>query len=71
MELQEFKDKLEELDLNLKDFAELINVPYSTVTKYGRSTPVPPWVEPFLNVYSQNTKLESFKQEIKSLAEKI
>ena len=71
MELQEFKDRLEDINLNLKEFAEIVNIPYSTVTKYGRSTPIPSWVEPFLNIYTQNTKLESFKQEIKSFAEKL
>jgi predicted transcriptional regulator len=71
MELQEFKDKLDELNLNLKDFAELINIPYSTVTKYGRSTPVPSWIPAFLDIYSQNKKLENIKQEIKELAKKL
>lgn len=71
MNLEEFKDKLLELNLNLKDFAELINVPYSTVTKYGRSTPIPPWIDSFLSIYEQNVKLEEFKKEIKTLAEKL
>lgn len=71
MELQEFKDNLDDLGLNLKEFAELVNIPYSTVTKYGRSTPIPSWVSAFLDVYTQNLKLESFKKEIKTLAEKL
>lgn len=71
MELEDFKNKLEEVNLNLKDFSELVNIPYSTVTKYGRSTPVPTWVEPFLNIYIQNQKLESIKQEIKDLADRL
>ncbi|MDD3856389.1 XRE family transcriptional regulator [Sulfurimonas sp.] len=71
MELQEFKDKLEDLGLNFKEFAEIVNIPYSTVTKYGRSTPIPSWVSAFLDIYTQNVKLESLKKEIKTLAEKL
>lgn len=71
MELQEFKDKLDALGINLKEFAEIVNIPYSTVTKYGRSTPIPSWTSAFLNIYSQNVKLEEFKQEIKELAKKL
>jgi predicted transcriptional regulator len=71
MELEEFKVRLEDLNLNLKDFAEIVNIPYSTVTKYGRSTPVPTWINSFLNIYAQNQKLESLKQDIKTLAAKL
>lgn len=71
MELQEFKDNLEDLGLNLLQFAELVNIPYSTVTKWGRSSPIPSWVSAFLDIYTQNVKLESFKKDIKILAEKL
>jgi predicted transcriptional regulator len=71
MELEDFKNKLEEANLNLKDFARLVNIPYSTVTKYGRSTPIASWIEPFLNIYIENQKLESVKQEIKDLADRL
>lgn len=71
MELEEFKVRLEDLNLNLKDFAEIVNIPYSTVTKYGRTTPIPSWINSFLTIYTQNQKLESLKQDIKTLAAKL
>ena len=68
---EEFKSKLQNLNLNLLQFSELINTPYSTSTKWGKSNPVPSWVEPFLNIYEQNLMMENIKKEIKTLAEKL
>ena len=67
----EFKDKLQALNLSLKNFAELIDTPYSTVAKYGKSNPVPTFVKPFLDLYDKNLKIELVKEEILSLAKKL
>ena len=69
--LDKFKEKLHICDLNLKAFAQLTNMPYSTVAKYGRSNPMPGWVEPFLNLHHENIQMQHLKQEIKSLAKKL
>ena len=71
MTLEKFKSKLNNCNLNLKQFSEITNLPYSTVAKYGHSNPMPNWVEPFLDLYEQNLNIENIKQEIKSLASKL
>ena len=68
---ENFKVKLADVNLTLKEFSILIDTPYSTVAKYGKSNPVPSFVKPFLEIYEQNKKLENIKQEIKSLAKKL
>ena len=68
---ENFKDKLISTNLSLKEFSILIDTPYSTVAKYGKSNPVPSFVKSFLNLYEQNKNMEYLKQEIKSLAAKL
>lgn len=68
---EDFKVKLTIVNLTLKEFSQLIDTPYSTVAKYGKSNPVPSFVKPFLELYEQNQKMEHIKQEIKSLALKL
>lgn len=60
----ELKNKLNDLELNLKDLAKLTNMSYSTVSKFGKANPVPPWVEPFLNYYSSHQSLLKIKKEL-------
>ena len=71
MRHNEFKAKIKSLDLNLKDFSKLVNISYSTISKYGKSNPIPEWVEPFLRIYEENKNMENIKEEIKSLAKKL
>lgn len=71
MTLEEFKDRLNTLNLNLTDFAEITDIPYSTISKYGRSNPVPPWVPKFLDLYEKTQGLENFKELIRELNEKL
>jgi len=66
-----FKAKLQEANLTLKDFANIINTPYSTVAKYGKSNPVPSFVEPFLECYIENQKLDQLKNQIKEFANSL
>ena len=71
MKHEEFKQKLKDLSLNLSDFAEIVGLSYSAVSKFGKTNPVPSWVPPFLDLYEKNQNMESIKQEIKSLADKL
>ncbi|HUH42348.1 MAG TPA: helix-turn-helix transcriptional regulator [Sulfurimonas sp.] len=71
MTLEEFKERLNSLKLNLTEFAELTDIPYSTISKYGRSNPVPLWVPKFLEMYEKVRELEEFKFLIKELNEKL
>jgi len=69
--LEEFKTLLKEANLNLKAFSEVVNTSYSTVAKYGRSNPMPEYVQPFLKLYIENRQLKEVKALIKSLADKL
>jgi hypothetical protein len=71
MTLEQFKERLTALNINLTEFAELSDIPYSTVSKYGRSNPVPPWVAKFLDMYEKTKELDEFKLLIKELNEKL
>lgn len=71
MTLEEFKDRLNALNINLAELSEMTNIPYSTVTKYGRSNPVPVWVPKFLDMYEKTKELDEFKLLIKELNEKL
>lgn len=71
MTLEEFKDRLNALNINLAELSEMTNIPYSTVTKYGRSNPVPVWVPKFLDMYEKTKELHEFKLLIKELNEKL
>lgn len=68
---EKFKIKLNNLNINLKQFSELTNLPYSTVSKFGKSNPVPNWVEPFLTIYDENTKMKDIKSKIKEFASSL
>lgn len=72
MELEEFKSRLKEAGISsVKEFGNITNLSYHTVSKWGNSTPVPSWVDSFLSTYKQNKDLEDVKQLIKELAAKI
>jgi len=71
MTLEEFKSKLDSFDLTLKDFSELTSLSYSTVTKFGKSNPIPPWVTSWIKLYEENQSLTNVKEDIISLAEKL
>jgi len=67
----EFKSKLKLNNLNLTQFSEVTNISYSTTSKFGKSNPVPPWVESWLSIYEENHQLKNIRIEIKELAEKL
>jgi len=71
VELEEFKTSLKKLNISAKDFSDLVNIPYSTVAKYGSQNPVPAWVQPFLNLYSRSKDMEEARKIIIEVAEKI
>ncbi|MGB3751939.1 MAG: hypothetical protein WA945_10255 [Arcobacteraceae bacterium] len=68
---EEFKNRLNKLNLNLKTFGEIIDLPYSTVSKWGRSNGIPSWLDSWFDLYEKNQSLESVKNEIILLAEKL
>lgn len=70
----EFKNRLEELDLDTKKFSHITNIPFSTIINWSakrNKNQLPSsakWVKPFLDLYEQNKKN---KYIINYLEEKI
>lgn len=69
MTKDEFLLRLNLLNINKKTFAEISQVPYSTINnwgtmKNGKPLPVPPWVEPLLTYYEKSLKLDYISKEI-------
>jgi len=68
----EFKDRIYKLGFNLKQFAEHINTPYSTIRSYSNgANPIPGTVVRLLELLEKNQDLEEENQELKALLEKI
>ena len=71
MNYEEFRKKLKENNLTLKEFSKLSNTSYSTCQKWGSDNrPVSNWVKPFLDLYIERNQLKkeverhiAFKQE--------
>lgn len=68
LELEKFKQLLKEADFNKKSFSEYVNIPHSTVNGWGsiNKSPVPEWVEKFLNLYIKDKKCNQLKDLIKN-----
>jgi len=71
MELEIFKERLNKLNLTLTDFAEMTKLSYSAVSKFGKSNPVPSWVESYLDGYESKKDLDRLKETIIALADKL
>ncbi len=77
MERDDFYKRLKELNLNKKDFAQISEIPYSTVNNWGtkgstnKLIPVPNWVRPFLDYYEKAKKLEYVMEEICSKIKEV
>lgn len=69
MDKEQFSNRLKELEMTMKDFSTIANVPYPTIVNWGilrdgKPLPVPGWVEPLLNYYEKSKKLEYVMGEI-------
>ena len=69
MNKEEFLNQLKELEINKKEFANICNIPYSTVNNWGtivnkRPLTIPNWVEPFIMYYDKAQKLDYVTSEI-------
>ena len=64
MTKEEFKQRLNKLDLSLKDFSKISNTAYSTIRNWGyklnkdskAEVPIPNWVDSMLDYYESNIK---------------
>lgn len=68
MKKDEFIQKLQELGLNKREFAELSELAYSTVNNWNdTSTPIPKWVLSWLDNYSKAIKYDRIKEMLKDI----
>ena len=76
MTKEEFNTRLKELNISIKDFSIIADIPYSTINNWGFKTndkiiPVPKWVKPFLEHYEKSKKYDYLMKEISEIAKTL
>jgi predicted transcriptional regulator len=76
MTKEEFNSKLKELNLSIKDFSQIADIPYSTINNWGftkddKTIPVPKWVVPFLEHYEKSKKYDYLMGEVFKVAKSL
>ena len=76
MTKEEFNARLKELNISIKDFSIIADVPYSTINNWGftkdeKTIPVPKWVTPFLEHYEKSRKYDYLMSEITKVAKTL
>ena len=76
MTKEEFNTRLKELNLSIKDFSIIADIPYSTINNWGFKTndkiiPVPKWIKPFLEHYEKSKKYDYLMKEISEIAKNL
>lgn len=68
MLLSDFKTLLKSVNLNKKEFSELVKMSYGTVNSWGVEgrAEVPDWVEPFIAYYIKAQKLDAIEKIIQN-----
>ena len=69
MTKEKFNARLKELNISIKEFSIIADVPYSTINNWGFKTndkiiPVPKWVTPFLEHYEKSKKYDYLVKEV-------
>ena len=69
MKKEDFLQLLENMGMSRKEFAELANIPASTVANWGvkrsgKILEIPNWVLPFMHYYDKAQKLDYLTNEI-------
>jgi len=69
MTKEELIKKLKKLEMTLKDFSNISDIPYSTINNWGSKSndkmiPVPKWVKPFLEYYKKSEKYDFLINEM-------
>ena len=68
MEYEEFKRRLREIGLSVKEFSKIAKVGYGTCSSWSRENrKVPNWVSAFLNIYIENQEYTKYKESIQTL----
>lgn len=54
MTYEDFEKLLQGADLTKKEFAELVDMNYTSITNWSKSNNIPSWVESWLENYSKS-----------------
>jgi len=54
MNYEEFEKLLNKVNLTKKDFAELVNMNYGSITNWSNSNKIPFWVKSWLEYYNKS-----------------
>jgi len=60
-----FEELLNTAGLSKKDFANLVEMNYNSVTNWNKSDKIPQWVNSWLTLYIENAKCKELKQLLK------
>ena len=73
MTKEEFNARLKELNISIKDFSIIADIPYSTINNWGftkdeKTIPIPKWITPFLEHYEKSRKYDYLMKELSKVA---
>lgn len=68
---EDLKTFLKQEKMTLQDLANLTNTPLATVQKWGKSSKVPSWIEPFIGNYYKSKELDELKSALKTVQKLI
>ena len=76
MTKEEFNLRLKELNISIKEFSQMADIPYSTINNWGfkvneKVIAVPKWVTPFLEHYEKSKKYDYLLKEILKAAQNL
>ena len=60
-----FEELLNTAGLSKKDFANLVEMNYNSVTNWNKSDKIPQWVSSWLTLYIENVKCKELQQLLK------
>ncbi|KAA3684817.1 XRE family transcriptional regulator [Campylobacter fetus] len=64
MNRDDFKELLALAEINKKELAELLNLPYGTVNNWGSSNPYPEWLKSWIENYIKAKSYEDIKNRV-------
>jgi hypothetical protein len=70
LDYEEFKKKLKDINLTIKEFAKLSDTSYRTCISWSiKNRKIPNWVNAFLNLHIENQKLKNERIDDKEYQE--
>jgi predicted transcriptional regulator len=76
MTKEKFNARLKELNISIKDFSIIADVPYSTINNWGftkdeKTIPIPKWITPFLEHYEKSRKYDYLMKELSKVVKTL